>query len=275
MGTNRTAVVTGATSGLGEHTAVALANEGWRVLAVGRDPKRGAELTAKAPGKIEFLAADLFSLADVKRLGKEIAQRAPSLELLINNAGGTFGDKQLTVDGLERTFALNVAAPFVLTQALLGSLTAGKGRVVNIVTAIPKNAKATISQLAGDESSAGLGSYTRNKLALLALTREQNARFSARGITVVSLHPGIIPGTRFGQDMPAFVRAIGETVAKLFGFGSSLDQATERYLKVGAAPVEGGGYYKQGELSPPPTLAADPAFVAQLWTRLEQVRAGA
>ena len=62
-----------------------------------------------------FLAADLFSLTDVRRVAREIRQRAPSLELLVNNAGGTFGPKELTGDGLERTFALNVAAPFVLS----------------------------------------------------------------------------------------------------------------------------------------------------------------
>jgi len=83
---NRTAVVTGATSGLGEQATLALAKQGWRVLAVGRDAERGAQVAAKAPGKIEFVSADLFSLADVKRLAKEIARVAPKLELLLASA---------------------------------------------------------------------------------------------------------------------------------------------------------------------------------------------
>ncbi len=267
----KTAVVTGATSGLGEHATLALAKEGWKVFAIGRDAERGAQLVAKASGQIEFLSADLFSIADVKRLARELEKRAPRLDLLINNAGGTFGSKQLTQDGLERTFALNVVAPFVLTEELVGPLAAAKGRVMNIVTGVPNKAKATLDQLAGDESSAGMGSYIRNKLALLSLTGEQQKRFGARGITVVSLHPGIIPGTRFGQDIPAFLRAIGEAVAKVFGFGSSLDQAAERYIRVGSGAVEGGGFYKQGELTSPPSQALDAAFASQLWTKLEQV----
>jgi len=272
--TKRTAVVTGATSGLGEAAAVALAKAGWRVLVVGRDAARGAEVVARAKaagGEAEFLAADLLSLADVRRVAREIRARAPSLELLVNNAGGTFGPKELTGDGLERTFALNVAAPFVLTEALVEALGAGHGRVLNIVTGVPKGAKATMDQLAGAESGAGMSSYIRAKLALGALTHEQQRRYASKGITAVSLHPGVIPGTGFGQDMPAFLRSFGGGVAKLFGFASTHEQAADRYVQVGTGPVEPAGFYAQGKLEPAPVQAQDPAFAGQLWSKLEEV----
>src|SRR4051812_3753305 len=198
--TRKTAVITGATSGLGAAAAVALAKAGWRVLLVGRDAARGAEVATQAKaagGEAEFLSADLMSLADVRRLAREIRSRAPALDLLVNNAGGTFGPKQLTVDGIERTFALNVAAPFALTEALVEPLAAAKGRVLNVVTGVPKGAKTTLDQLTGDKSSAGMQSYIRSKLALLMLTIEQQRRYGARGITAVSLHPGVIPNTGF------------------------------------------------------------------------------
>jgi NAD(P)-dependent dehydrogenase (short-subunit alcohol dehydrogenase family) len=274
MNEHRTAVVTGGTSGLGEAASVALAKVGFRVLIVGRDPRRGQAVVQRitgAGGAAEFVTADLFSVNGARALGRELLARAPKLDLLVNNAGGTFGNKELTPDGLERTFALNVMAPFELTETLRPALAAAKGRVVNVVTGVPKNAKATIDQLAGEASSSGLQSYVRAKLALLALTREQQRRFAADGITAVCLHPGIIPGTRFGQDTPAFVRAIMEKVARVFGLASSLEEAAARYITVGTGPVEGGGFYKEGALAPAPLQASDAAFGSTLWTTLEAV----
>jgi NAD(P)-dependent dehydrogenase (short-subunit alcohol dehydrogenase family) len=274
--TRQTAVVTGATSGLGEAAALALAKAGYRVLVVGRDAARGAEVVARAKaagGDAEFLSADLMSLADVRRLAREIQQRAPSLDLLVNNAGGTFGAKQLTKDGLERTFALNVAAPFVLTEALVEPLAAARGRVLNVVTGVPKGAKTTLEQLTGEAASGGMQSYVRSKLALLTLTHEQQRRYGPRGITCASLHPGVIPDTRFGQEMPAFMRAVGPFVARLFRIASTLDQAAARYLSVGTGPVEPGGFYKEGVLAEAPVQSQDTAFAASLWAHLASVTA--
>lgn len=273
METKRTAVVTGATSGLGEAAAVALAKRGFRVLLVGRDVARGADVVSRAQaegGEAEFLTGDLFTIAGVRRLAGEIRRRSPELHLLVNNAGGAFGAKELTEDGLERTFALNVMAPFALTEALLPELTAARGRVVNLVTGIPRRARATLAQLTGDKSAAGIGSYSRSKLALVAVTKEQQRRHGARGVTFVSLHPGIIPGTRFGVGvMPAFLLRFSAFVAKLLGLFSSPAQAAARYLLVGTGEVKGGGFYNQGKLAPAPLQADEPAFAAEVWAHLE------
>lgn len=272
METKHTAVVTGATSGLGAAGALALAQKGWRVLIVGRDETRGAEVVERARsqgGDVEFVTGDLFTVGGVRKVAAELSRLAPRVDLLVNNAGGTFGKKQVTVDGLERTFALNVMAPYALTEALMPSLSSAKGRVVNLVTGIPKGAKATMAELTGEKSSAGVGSYTRSKLALAALTQELQRRHSSHGVTVVSLHPGIIPGTRFGQDMPAFLRAIAGFVARLFGLASTADEAAERYVLVGTGSVQGGGFYNQGKLADPPRFASDRAFARELWEKLE------
>ena len=272
MDTQKTVVVTGATSGLGEAAALAFAAAGWRVLVVGRDATRGADVVARAQaagGRAELLTADLFTVAGVRALGEEVRLRAPRLDLLINNAGGMFSGRTLSSDGLERTYALNVMAPFVLSQTLLPSLSAANGRIVNLVTGIPNGATATLAQLAGAENSGGLGAYTRCKLALLALTFEQQRRYASRGVTAVSLHPGIIPGTRFGQDLPAALRAVMGFMAKLFRFGSKPAEAAQRYLKVGAGEVEGGAFYKEGTRATAPKKAYDAAFALELWAHLE------
>jgi len=110
-------------------------------------------------------------------------QVMPSPPFGLNNAGGTFAKTVVTSDGLESTFALNVMAPFVLTESLMPALSAARGRVINVVTALPRGARATLAQLTGPRASAGLGGYTRAKLALATLTREQARRHAASGVT--------------------------------------------------------------------------------------------
>lgn len=269
---SKTAVITGGTSGLGEAAALALAQSGWRVFVVGRDEARGADVIKRAGNGAEFFSADLFSLKDVKRLAGEIAKRAPSLDLLINNAGGVFSPGQPTGEGLERTFALNVAAPYVLTESLLEPLAAAKGRVINIVTGIQDGFKATIDQLDGPKATGGMFGYVRNKLALLTLTRAQQERYGKRGITFIALHPGIIPTTRFGHTMTGLFNpftTVGPLFAKLFRFGATPEQAAERYVRASTDSVEGGGYYYEGALRPAPKLAQEPAFIESVWKLVE------
>ncbi|MEZ4450446.1 MAG: SDR family NAD(P)-dependent oxidoreductase [Nannocystaceae bacterium] len=270
--TARTAVVTGATSGLGQAAAIALAARGYRVLVVGRDQARGDETVATirgAGGRAELVLGDLMTVAGAEALAAEIAARAPSIDLLINNAGGAFNRDERTGDGLERTFALNVLAPYILTERLIPALAAARGRVVNVVTAVPSGAKTTIDAIAGAKASAGMGSYVRNKLALVTVTIEAQRRLQARGITLVSLHPGVIPGTRFGSDSPGILMKIGPVIARMLRITSSLEAAADRFVQVGAGEVEGGGFYYEGKLRAAPRQAADPAFAGELRAALD------
>jgi NAD(P)-dependent dehydrogenase (short-subunit alcohol dehydrogenase family) len=119
----RTALVTGATDGVGRVVARELARQGWRVLVHGRDRGRGEALVQeieKAGGNATFLAADLASLAEVRRLADEVRRQTDRLDLLINNAGiGTAGNapgRQTSADGHELRFAVNYLAGFLLTS---------------------------------------------------------------------------------------------------------------------------------------------------------------
>ena len=271
MTTTKTAVVTGGTSGLGAAAAVALGQAGWKVLVVGRDEARGNEVAKRAGSGSEFVQGDLFSLADVRRVAGVLATRAPKLDLLVNNAGGVFSAGAPTVDGLERTFALNVAAPFVLTEALVEPLAAAKGRGVNVGTGIQHGFTTKREQVVGPKANGGMFGYVRNKLALLGLTVEQQRRWGARGVAFVALHPGVIPTTRFGHTMTGFnpFTTIGPLFAKLFRFGVTEAQAAARYVQVGTGAVEGGGYYYEGALRPAPKQASDAAFGSAVWALVE------
>src|SRR5260370_13574442 len=142
-GKGRTALVTGATDGVGRVVAKELGKQGWRVLVHGRDRARGDGLVREieqAGGKASFLAADLSSLAEVRGLAEAVKKTTSRLELLINNAGiGTTGNapgRQTSKDGHELRFAVNYLAGFLLTNLLMPMLKASKpSRIVNVASA--------------------------------------------------------------------------------------------------------------------------------------------
>jgi NAD(P)-dependent dehydrogenase (short-subunit alcohol dehydrogenase family) len=144
------ALVTGATSGTGLAATVSLGHRGDRTIVVGRDANRGVgvvdELEHVGAGD-KFFLCDLLDLAAVRRLAREVTERHRRLDVLLNNAGGTFRAKALTPDGIKRTFALNVVAPYALTAALLSPLRAGEGRVVNVVTQVSARTRLDIDGL--------------------------------------------------------------------------------------------------------------------------------
>ena len=127
---SRTAVVTGASAGIGKATAVALARMGWHVIGVGRDPARSAAAEAEiraaaAPGaKVDFVRADFTLMSDVRRAANEITALTSRIDALINNAGGVRDRLVVTPEGNEATFAANHLAPFLLTRELMPVLKA-------------------------------------------------------------------------------------------------------------------------------------------------------
>lgn len=269
-----TALITGATSGLGEAAAEALAKKGIKVLIAGRDAARGGAVVARIKangGDAEFLPADLFSLKGVRQLAAEVKKRASSLSILINNAGGTFRKQHTTPDNLEQTFMLNTLAPFVLTRELTELLSAGQGRVVNVATGVPKGTKVDLKDLSNPTKYSGLSAYSKAKLALIAASIEQSQRLSSKGITVVSIHPGIIMGTRFSNEMPRAMVVIGELFGKIFRFGSTLEQAANRFVFAATGAVENGAFYNQDKKGEPPAQTQDASFRAQLWSDLERL----
>jgi NAD(P)-dependent dehydrogenase (short-subunit alcohol dehydrogenase family) len=184
--TGKTIVITGATSGIGQAAAIALARQGARVLVVGRDHARG-EATVQEMARVgetgEFLAANLLSLKDIARLAAAVKARNSSLDVLINNAGGVFRSRTMSADSIEATFALNTVAPFALTSHLHGALARANGRVVNIATGFLGRTRLNVDELIDPPSYSSFGSYSRAKLASIMLTMEQAERWKRDGIS--------------------------------------------------------------------------------------------
>lgn len=273
----KTVLITGATSGIGQASAIALARQGARVLLVGRDLARGtavAQELTRVGGTGEFLAANLLSLNDVARLADAVIKRTSSLDGLVNNAGGMFRTKTMSADNIETTFALNTVAAFALTNHLHGLLTQAHGRVVNIATGFLSRTRLDVSELVNPSSYSPWGSYARTKLASIMVTIEQAERWKRDGISAVSVQPGVVLGTRFGgreASGPSMGRTVGETLLRLLGIGATLEQATERYLQAAFAELPNGAYFAWGKVAQLPQQAQDARVRQAVWELLEKL----
>ena len=241
-------VVTGGTSGIGLVTARKLVEMGGDILIVGRDANRG--LAAKrsiheATGRegADFLQADLSDMDAVRSLAESISSRWDYVDVLINNAGGMFGKRQLSAQGCEMTFALNHLSYFLLTALLMPRLLAAseKARIVNVASEAHRRMRLDFDDLQSEKSYNRLLAYGRSKLANLLFTHELAQRINPQQVTVNALHPGFVAtdiGTRHGL-MPSFAWWL----AKFAALSPEKGAATSVYLASSPDVADANGLY--------------------------------
>jgi retinol dehydrogenase 14 len=229
-----TVLVTGSTGGIGKATALRLAAMGSQVAVTGRDPGR-AHAAARAiqdDHGVEVMAfvADLSSQSEVRRLADEVQEVLPRLDVLVNNVGGYWNTRHVTVDGLEHTFALNHLAPFLLTNLLVELLTRNApARVVTVASNAQAQGRIDFDDLQGERSYSGARAYNQSKLANVLFSYELARRLGNRGVTANVLHPGVV-NTSFGAADPAGVQRWLVPVLRPFMKSSSQGAATSVYL---------------------------------------------
>lgn len=196
------AVVTGANSGLGLHTALELARHGAHVVMACRDPRRGdrslGQVRRQAPGaSVELRPLDLADLASVRAFAEGTAEHAGRVDILVNNAGIMAVPRATTADGFELQFGTNHLGHFALTGLLLaalgrGSVLGGAARVVTVSSALHRSGRIHRDDLMGERSYARWRAYGQSKLANLLFTHELQRRAEAAGFDLASLaaHPG-------------------------------------------------------------------------------------
>jgi retinol dehydrogenase 14 len=192
--TGRTVLVTGATGGIGKATALGLAAMGAHVAITGRDPGRtepaAREIRAAGDGQVDVFVADLSAQAEVRRLAAEVLERLCRLDVLVNYVGGYWNTRHVTADGLERTFALNHLAPFLLTNLLLDRLhESAPARVVTVASHAHTMGRIDFDDLQGERSYAGSRAYDQSKLANVLFTNELARRLRVTPVTANALHP--------------------------------------------------------------------------------------
>jgi NAD(P)-dependent dehydrogenase (short-subunit alcohol dehydrogenase family) len=279
--TQRVAVVTGASSGIGKETAKALAAQGWRVIAVGRNPERTAAAEAEiraasSTGKVDMIRADLAVMADAAHVAREIAALTDRVDVLVNNAGGISKCQVITSEGNEENFASNHLGPFLLTNRLLPLLcrtAAGAPRgSVRIINTTSNASEFTdgfdwndLQML--DTFNAGTA-YCRVKLANVLFTRGLAGRLASDGIVAYSVHPGPVDSnfmTYADERTQTHMRTLN-LLTPAQGADTIIWLAT-----TDEAEKDNGGYFFQRKPLKPNPLINDAAYVERLWAESEKL----
>jgi NAD(P)-dependent dehydrogenase (short-subunit alcohol dehydrogenase family) len=266
-----TVVITGATSGIGEVAADHLAQYGARIVFVARDRERGEAMRKHlraVAGHTDHVVhyADLSKLSEMKRVAHEIADSEPEIDVLINNAGAMFNSRQVTEDGLERTFALNHMAYFVMTNILLDRLKATPGaRIVSTASDAHRGNRLNFGDLQSARNYSGYAVYGRTKLMNILFTRELARRLAGTGVTANCLHPGFV-ATRFGEEAGSGLFSIALGIGKNFALTPEQGAETIIYLASSDEVANvSGGYFVKCKQATPSREAQNDDDARKLW----------
>jgi NAD(P)-dependent dehydrogenase (short-subunit alcohol dehydrogenase family) len=266
----RTVLITGGTGGIGKATALGLAAMGARVAITGRDPERtnaaAREICLAHRSEVMTFVADLSSRSEVRRLAGEVQLALPRIDMLINNVGGYWNTRRVTVDGLEHTFALNHLAPFLLTSLLIDRLKqSDPARVVTVASNAQALGRIDFDDLQGERSYSGARAYNQSKLADVLFTYELARRLRGTGVTANALHPGMV-NTSFGAADPAGVQRWLVPILRPFMKSPARGAATSIHL-ASAPDVEGvtGRFFANARVKRSSMHSYDEATAARLW----------
>ncbi|GLY16981.1 short-chain dehydrogenase [Kineosporia sp. NBRC 101677] len=277
----RTAVVTGANTGLGFETARMLAERGASVVLAVRNVEKGRQAAAWISGDVTVQALDLTSLESVRSAAAELRATHPRIDLLINNAGVMHTPRQTTADGFELQFGTNHLGHFALTGLLLDRLLPVPGSRVVTVSSTGHRIQAAIhfDDLQWERSYSRVGAYGQAKLANLMFTYELQRRLAHHGTTIaVAAHPGVA-NTELARSIPAAIRGPLNLLAPLLT--QKPEMGALPTLRAATDPaVTGGQYYGPGgrrEIRGYPELVTsspeshDQATQQRLWTVSEEL----
>ncbi len=260
----KTAIVTGASSGIGAITARRLGELGWKVAVVGRNPERTAEAAASAGG--QPFVCDYNRLDDVRDLADQLLNTYPHIDVLLNNAGGLVAPRALSADGYEKTFQHNHLAPFLLTNLLQERLETSSGRVVSTASVGNRIGSVRLDDLQWEKRPwlGGWQAYGTSKLETILFIRELVRRSS---LEAYSVHPGYV-STRFGADS-RMVR-MGDAM-RSGGFGIPAEEGALPLIRLATddhVPGENGGYFDRLHANGSAAKQAkDAELAAALWDR--------
>jgi NAD(P)-dependent dehydrogenase (short-subunit alcohol dehydrogenase family) len=236
-------VVTGATNGIGEVAALELARMGAAVALVSRSQTKLDQSAAKIRQQtgnqnVTTIQADLSSIQQMNAAADEVLKRFDRLDVLLNNAGAFYDSRQVSVDGLEMTFALNHMSYFVLTNRLLDLLkkTAnqqGEARVVNVSSNAHRMGKVYFDDLQLEKRYTGWDAYGSSKMMNVLFTYELARRLQGTGVAANSLHPGFV-NTGFGLNTGGFIRFSMSLLQK--AFAKSPEKGAETSIYLAASP---------------------------------------
>jgi len=271
-------LVTGATEGFGKAAAKDFARRGATLVLVGRNKEKSERVVAEVKAasgnqKVQLLIGDLSLIADARAVADAFRARHARLDVLVNNAGAVFQDRQVSVDGLELTFALDHLSYFLLTVELLGLLRATpRARVVSTSSGGHAMGKIDLQTIATREHGyTPFGAYCDAKLANILFTRELARRLQGTGGTANCFHPGWV-ASGFALNNPGLVSRVLSVVAPVLARTPEKGADTLIWLATSPeAAAHTGEYFSDREVTRTARLARDSRLAGELWALSERL----
>lgn len=271
----KTTVLTGATSGIGEATAMALAKKGHALYLLVRNTEKCEELKQQLVNKtgnkdIFIVKCDLSDLASVAAAADELNAKLFNINVLINNAGGIFNEWQQSKDGFELTFATNHLGHFLLTNRLMPLLQKGHARIINVSSEAHKMGKANFDNLQQKEGYSAMKAYGTAKLFNIYFTKSLAEKYAGKGITAYALHPGLV-STGFGVGLSGPAKFL-MMLARPFMIGPEKGAETTIYLATEPKlESKSGQYFKKKKVAKPASIANNADARNKLWDLSENM----
>ena len=270
-------IVTGSNSGIGKETALALAEMGATVVMAVRDAEKGENARAEileqtGNTKTDLMICDLASLDSIRQFTRDFTEKYDRLDVLINNAGCTIHKRQVTVDGFERTLAVNYLGPFLLTHGLLPILkSSSPSRVINLTSGIHFRAKVDFDNLQKKRKYKAMDAYGDAKLMVVMYTYELARQLEGTGVTVNVVHPGFA-ATNMGSNMGALRYKIMFKMVRPLQISAKKGAETSVYV-ASSPELEGvtGKYFAKSQEQPSSDLSYDEEVQTRLWTVTEEL----
>ena len=263
----RTIVITGASDGIGRAAALRIAAmENTQVVVVGRSPEKTREVARRIDAP--WCIADFARLNDVRALAQTLLERYPTIDVLVNNAGGSFRAGKHTADGYDQTIQIDVLAPFLLTRLLITRLLASHASMITTSSVAAYWGRITSKTLKTEDFGSAAQAYGTAKLMDLMLSMEFQQRYGPLGLACAAFHPGVV-ATHFGSNGSSFFRWLYQLrLAK--SVMSTPERGADELVRLatGRPGVDWvpGGFTKPGGTLRIPVQARDPTRRRMLWS---------
>lgn len=271
---SKTIVITGASDGIGAAAAQNLANRGHQVVIVGRSPGKTTTL-ADQLGAPHFIA-DFADLRQVRDLAAQLQDRYRQIDVLANNAGGIMAQRELTVDGHEKTFQVNHLAPFLLTTLLMDTLIASGACIINTSSqAAQVFGRLDLHDLDAERTYSPNKAYGDAKLANILFTTELHRRYGDQGVSAAAFHPGVV-ASRFSTGSSSWLRFLYETPLRRFMLSPEQGADTLVWLATTRPGIDwtSGQYFVKRTAKNPGRQGSDPELARALWNRSAELVTG-
>lgn len=276
----KTTVITGATSGIGKETALALAKKDHALYLLIRDMEKGEAvrkelIEASGNSEIYLVHCNLADLKTVQAAAETLREKLFAINVLINNAGGIVNEYELSADGYEMTFALNHLGHFLLTESLMPLLERGQARIINVSSDAHRMGKPVFDDLSAQNPPgkySAMKAYGKAKLFNIYFTQALAERYKNKGITAFALHPGVV-STNFGSKLGGLGKWL-LFLARPFMITPEQGAQTSVYLATAAKlDALSGKYFVKQRVTKPAEIASNKVGRDTLWdTSMQMVQ---